>query len=202
MAATHRTPRCSNQPRRRPTAWPHPSKIRRQGAPSRTLPGTHRAEGTRTPRRHARCSSGTRRRHAPRRRSAKPACPRRHGPPTSRWTPSTASAWTGKPVVRTYRTATKGKTRYEFDYPLEDTYLAGEAQTVCQAPFARPRQLLGLPPVPSEKSRRPSIPRRSKRLAATHGAHRRDEPVQQFRRFLWKPQRAEPVRVSCARRCP
>ncbi len=32
MAATHRTPRCSNQPRRRPTAWPHPSKIRGQGA--------------------------------------------------------------------------------------------------------------------------------------------------------------------------
>ena len=31
MAATHRTPRCSNQPRRRPTAWPHPSKIRGQG---------------------------------------------------------------------------------------------------------------------------------------------------------------------------
>ena len=38
----------------------------------------------------------------------------------------------------------KGKTRYEFDYRLEDTHLAGEAQTVCQALFARPRQLLGL----------------------------------------------------------
>ena len=97
MAATYRTPRCSNQPRRRPTAWPHPSKIRGQGAPSRTLPCTHGAERARTPRRHARCSSAARRRHAPRRRSWKPACPRRRGPPTSRWTPSTASAWTGNP---------------------------------------------------------------------------------------------------------
>ena len=49
------------------------------------------------------------------------------------------------------RTTAKVKTRYEFDYPLEDTHLAGEAQTVCQAPFARMRQLLGLPSVPSEK---------------------------------------------------
>ena len=97
MAATYRTPRCSNQPRRRPTAWPHPSKIRGQGAPSRTLPCTRGAERARTPRRHARCSSAARRRHAPRRRSWKPACPRRRGPPTSRWTPSTASAWTGNP---------------------------------------------------------------------------------------------------------
>ena len=54
-----------------------------------------------------------------------------------------------QPVVRTYRTTAKGKTRYEFDYPLDDTHLAGEAQTVCQALFARPRQLLGLPPVPT-----------------------------------------------------
>ncbi|MCY4121620.1 MAG: hypothetical protein OXG72_11950 [Acidobacteria bacterium] len=54
----------------------------------------------------------------------------------------------GEPVLRTYRTTTKGKTRYEFDYPLEDTHLAGEARTVCSALFARPRQLLGLPPVP------------------------------------------------------
>ena len=73
----------------------------------------------------------------------------------------------GQPVVRKYRTTTKGKTRDEFDYPLEDTHLAGEAQTVCQALFARPRQLLGLPPVPSEKSRRTPTRRRSKRLAAT-----------------------------------
>ena len=73
----------------------------------------------------------------------------------------------GEPVLRTYRTTTNGKTRYEFDYPLEDTHLAGEAQTVCQAPSARPRQLLGLPPVASEKSRRTSTRRRSKRLAAT-----------------------------------
>ena len=51
----------------------------------------------------------------------------------------------GQPVVRT---TVKGKTRYESDYPLEDTHLAGEARTVCQALFARPRQLLGLPPVP------------------------------------------------------
>ena len=69
----------------------------------------------------------------------------------------------GQPVVRT---TVKGKTRYESDYPLEDTHLAGEAQTVCQAPFARQRQLLGLPPVASEKSRRTST-RRSKRPAAT-----------------------------------
>ena len=54
----------------------------------------------------------------------------------------------GLPVVRTYRTTTKGKTRYEFDYPLEDTPLAGEAQTACQGLPARRRQLLGLPPVP------------------------------------------------------
>jgi len=27
----------------------------------------------------------------------------------------------GQPVVRTYRTTAKGKTRYEFDYPLGDT---------------------------------------------------------------------------------
>ena len=64
-------------------------------------------------------------------------------------------------------TTTKGKTRYEFDCPLEDTHLAGEAQTFCQAPFARPRQLLGLPPIPSEKSRRTPTRRRSKRVAAT-----------------------------------
>ena len=73
----------------------------------------------------------------------------------------------GQPVVRTYRTTTEGKTRYEFDYPLEDTHLAGEAQTVCQASFARPRQLLGLPPVASEKSRRTPTRRRSKRVTAT-----------------------------------
>ena len=39
----------------------------------------------------------------------------------------------GQPVVRTYRTTAKGKTRYEFDYPLEDTHVAGDVQTVCQA---------------------------------------------------------------------
>ena len=57
----------------------------------------NRGSRNRTPRRHARCSSAARRRHAPRRRSWKPACPRRRGPPTSLWTPSTASASTGNP---------------------------------------------------------------------------------------------------------
>ena len=73
----------------------------------------------------------------------------------------------GQPVVRTYRTTAKGKTRYEFDYPLEDTHLASEAQTVCQAPSARRRQLSDCPRSQVRESRRTSTRRRSKRLAAT-----------------------------------
>ena len=70
----------------------------------------------------------------------------------------------GQPDVRTYRTTTKGKTRY----PLEDTHLAGEAQTVCQAPFARPETAPRTAAGPQvRKSRRTSTRRPSKRLAAT-----------------------------------
>ena len=50
----------------------------------------------------------------------------------------------GQPVVRT---TVKGKTRYEFDYPLEDTHLAGEAQTrlpgAVRTPEAAPRTAAG-----------------------------------------------------------
>ena len=49
MAGTHRTPRCSNTPRRRPTARPHPSKIRVKGRAVRCHV-THRAERARPPR--------------------------------------------------------------------------------------------------------------------------------------------------------
>ena len=57
----------------------------------------------------------------------------------------------GQPVVRTYRRTGNRTTRYEFDYPLENTHLAGEARIVCQALVARLRQLLRLPAVPRDE---------------------------------------------------
>ena len=54
----------------------------------------------------------------------------------------------GKPVVSTHPTRKNG---YEYDYPLEDTELAGQIQIVCQALVVRMRQLLLLPPVPDEQ---------------------------------------------------
>ena len=168
MAATHPTPRCSNQPRRRPTAWPHPSKIRGQGAPSRTLPCTHRAERARTPRRHARCSSAARRRHAPRGRSWKPECPCRRGPPTSRWTPSTAAAWTGNPSCARTGRPREGRDALRVRLPARGhapgwrnpDRLPGAVRTHETAP----RTAAG-PQV--RQSRRTSTRRRSKRLDAT-----------------------------------
>ena len=110
-------PRCSNNPRRRPTAWPHPSKIRVKARPAvrsqvRTEPN---APGRPDAMRGAQALHGDG--HAPRWRSWKRACPRRRGPPTSRWTPSTASAWTGNPSCartgrpRRVKTATSSTTR-------------------------------------------------------------------------------------------
>ena len=144
--------------RRQPTLGRLP-----EGEAPGPLAGVHRPDGN-CPPRDIRPDG-----HQPDRgdRDPAPACPRRRGPPTSRWMPSTASAWTGNPSCertgrpRRERRATSSTTR------SRDTHLAGEAQTVCQAPFARPRQLLGLPPVASEKSRRTPTRRWSKRVAAT-----------------------------------
>ncbi len=73
----------------------------------------------------------------------------------------------GQPVVRTFPTTRNGKTRYEFDYPLEDTHLAGEAQAVCQALYERLRQLLRLPPAPRDEVPKDIDPATVERLAAT-----------------------------------
>ena len=57
----------------------------------------------------------------------------------------------GKSVVSTHPTRKNARRPYEYDYPLEDTELAGHIPTVCQALVVRMRQLLLLPPVPDEQ---------------------------------------------------
>ena len=73
----------------------------------------------------------------------------------------------GQPVVRTHRTRSSGSTRYEFDYPIEETHLAGEVQTVCQALVVRLRQLLRFPPLPDGEMPKEVEPAAVYRLAAT-----------------------------------
>ncbi|MCY3729881.1 MAG: hypothetical protein OXF98_00935 [Rhodospirillaceae bacterium] len=73
----------------------------------------------------------------------------------------------GQPVVRTHRRTANGTTRYEFDYPIEETHLAGEVQSVCQALVVRLRQLLRFPPLPDEEMPKETEPAAVYRLAAT-----------------------------------
>ena len=73
----------------------------------------------------------------------------------------------GLPVVRTYRTTTKGKTRYEFDYPLEDTHLAGEPRVSARRCSHARDSSSDCRRSQVRESRRTSTRRRSKRLAAT-----------------------------------
>jgi len=83
----------------------------------------------------------------------------------------------GHPVVRTHRTTSNSKTRYKFDYPFEDTHLAGEAQSVCQALVVRMRQLLRLPPVADDEMPEDVEPAAIHRLAATIEIIERPETV-------------------------
>ena len=85
----HQRRRTRVDPRRRqPTLGRLP-----EGEAPGPLAGVHRPDGN-CPPRDIRPDG-----HQPDRgdRDPAPACPRRRGPPTSRWTPSTASAWTGNP---------------------------------------------------------------------------------------------------------
>lgn len=83
----------------------------------------------------------------------------------------------GQPVVRTRRTTSNNKTHYAFDYPLEDTHLAGEAQIVCQALVVRLRQLLRFPPLRDEEMPQDVEPAAVYRLAATIEIVERPETV-------------------------